>query len=230
MNLFYLSYLGLLLSGFSLIGSAAVPDLQRLTPEQEKHILQMNENTMTVFEVEFDNFKSFLRAYSIRRNGDWPKKWSDIEKDFKRTFRWDSDKQKEFEKQVVLLPGIAGQINSKEYGAFNGQMLVITAKSVQRDFSARTEQGRWALWRLPSGLIVRRWHPETELLTFSSRDILEQVLRTRPDQREPVGAFEASELPTTVNLKASTLEKAEANDEASPSGSPVRVWPTSPNQ
>ncbi len=121
------------------------------------------------------HLSSTLGAYAWK-TGQTAQSWEDLEKTFGKHV-WDSSVEPwEMVKRRYTFARLEGSIeNTRDAGTIEGELMLVPLYAHQRSETQPTE-GRFTIWRLSNGQILRRWVTEPELKTFSRWPELEQKI------------------------------------------------------
>lgn len=157
------------------LAQIASPTKEDPTTEQLAALKRM-KNTASPVQGHIKQALVVLEVYQ-QEQGRWPESWAAVESNFDFPI-WESHEVRQsFIKSFVLLRGVAGHINTREEGEYDSTMMMVMAAPFERKLGQdKHELGRWAVWKTFRGQIVTRWHPESEIASFSSWPDVQSVI------------------------------------------------------
>lgn len=151
------------------------PENEELTQDQIE-ALKRNTNLAGNFQVILKQKLGLLETYVNRLGNEMPNSWEDIESELGPGI-WDSAMERaEWLRTFALLPGISGQMKSRE-GDFSSELVVVMTAPSDREYqSGRNEVGRWVVWRTEKGAFAMHWHLESEIQSFTAWDRVQREI------------------------------------------------------
>jgi len=110
-----------------------------------------------------NNLSLVVKHYAMR-TGRLPKTWADLEQEFGEGV-WESGQWNIIKRRFAFV-ATEGRIATREQGLVEGTLLVAPLYSIREPRSE--EEGRFAIWKLNSGLVFAIWATESELQSFSN--------------------------------------------------------------
>lgn len=207
----------------------ASPTKENPTPEQLAALNGM-KNTASPLQGQIKQALVVLEVYQ-KEQGRWPESWAAVESNFDFPI-WESPEVRQsFTKTFVLLRGVEGHINTREEGEYDATMMMVMAAPIERKFGQdKHELGRWAVWKTFRGQIVTRWHPESEIASFSSwpdvQSLIAHHIKTVGNMAQTPKTPQPNKA-TPVEVPPTQMRTPEAKLTTTPSDEPTSSTPQS---